>query len=74
VELEKQAETEEADEKAHESEDSDQKSKMSFSYWGADKITIQRPAAKMRGKAAAKNAIAARRGPAPTAYVRTRYS
>lgn len=43
---------------------------MSFSYWGADKITVQAPGAKARGKAAAKNAIAARRGPAPVAYVR----
>lgn len=30
------------------SDDSDKKSKMSFSYWGADKITIQKPALKNR--------------------------
>ena len=28
--------------------DSDQKSKMSFSYWGADKVTIHKPVAKPR--------------------------
>ena len=43
---------------------------MSFSYWGADKVTVQTPAAKARGKQAAKNAVAARRGPIPVAYVR----
>jgi hypothetical protein len=30
------------------SDDSDKKSKMSFSYWGADKITVQKPALKTR--------------------------
>jgi hypothetical protein len=30
------------------SDDSDRKSKMSFSYWGADKITLQKPMAKHR--------------------------
>ncbi|KDQ60707.1 hypothetical protein JAAARDRAFT_123935 [Jaapia argillacea MUCL 33604] len=30
------------------SDDSDRKSKMSFSYWGADKITIQKPVVKSR--------------------------
>ncbi len=30
------------------SDDSDRKSKMSFSYWGADKITLQKPTAKHR--------------------------
>ncbi|KAH9063378.1 Dbl-like domain-containing protein [Lactarius vividus] len=30
------------------SDDSDRKSKMSFSYWGADKITLQKPIAKHR--------------------------
>jgi hypothetical protein len=30
------------------SDDSDRKSKMSFSYWGADKITLQKPIAKQR--------------------------
>lgn len=69
IELEKQAEVQEAEEAADVSDDSDQKSKMSFSYWGADKITVQRPAAKARGAAAATSAIAARRGPVPSAYV-----
>ena len=31
------------DGEAGESDDSDRKSKMSFSYWGADKITLQKP-------------------------------
>ena len=31
------------DEEAGDSDDSDRKSKMSFSYWGADKITLQKP-------------------------------
>lgn len=53
------------------SDDSDRKSKMSFSYWGADKITIQAPAAKNRGTAAAKAAVARRGGSAtPATYVR----
>ena len=30
------------------SDDSDRKSKMSFSYWGADKVTLQRPMVKPR--------------------------
>ena len=51
------------------SDDSDRKSKMSFSYWGADKVTVQTSDAKARGKQAAKNAISARRGLVPVAYV-----
>jgi hypothetical protein len=30
------------------SDDSDRKSKMSFSYWGADKVTLQKPLVKHR--------------------------
>ncbi|THU86411.1 Dbl homology domain-containing protein [Dendrothele bispora CBS 962.96] len=44
------------------SDDSDRKSKMSFSYWGADKITVQRPTVKPRNGVAAKRAGAS--GPA----------
>ena len=36
------------DEREDDSDDSDKKSKMSFSYWGADKITVQKPAVKTR--------------------------
>ncbi|OCH95017.1 Dbl domain-containing protein [Obba rivulosa] len=36
------------DEEGGESDDSDRKSKMSFSYWGADKVTLQKPAPKPR--------------------------
>ncbi|KAI0636844.1 Dbl domain-containing protein [Trametes polyzona] len=31
------------DDEGGESDDSDRKSKMSFSYWGADKVTLQKP-------------------------------
>lgn len=31
-----------------ESDDSDRKSKMSFSYWGADKVTLQKPVMKAK--------------------------
>lgn len=34
------------DEDEDDSDDSDKKSKMSFSYWGADKITLQKPVLK----------------------------
>ncbi|KAK7693345.1 hypothetical protein QCA50_002913 [Cerrena zonata] len=36
------------DEDGIESDDSDRKSKMSFSYWGADKVTLQKPVVKPR--------------------------
>ena len=36
------------DERGSDSDDSDKKSKMSFSYWGADKITVQKPVIKGR--------------------------
>ncbi|TFY60279.1 hypothetical protein EVJ58_g5251 [Rhodofomes roseus] len=55
------------DDPANDSDDSDRKSKMSFSYWGADKVTVQKP---IKPKQLAINA--ARRGAAgsPTAYGR----
>ncbi|KAI0720964.1 hypothetical protein C8T65DRAFT_735462 [Cerioporus squamosus] len=34
------------EDQAVESDDSDRKSKMSFSYWGADKVTLQKPVVK----------------------------
>ncbi|KAG5646667.1 hypothetical protein DXG03_002657 [Asterophora parasitica] len=36
------------DEDGGDSDDSDRKSKMSFSYWGADKVTVQKPMIKGR--------------------------
>ncbi|KIY50923.1 Dbl homology domain-containing protein [Fistulina hepatica ATCC 64428] len=36
------------EDKGVESDDSDRKSKMSFSYWGADKVTVQKPAVRGR--------------------------
>ncbi|KAF5380934.1 hypothetical protein D9615_003888 [Tricholomella constricta] len=36
------------DEDGNDSDDSDKKSKMSFSYWGADKVTVQKPMIKGR--------------------------
>ncbi|KAF9264804.1 Dbl homology domain-containing protein [Marasmius fiardii PR-910] len=44
------------------SDDSDRKSKMSFSYWGADKVTVQKPIIKPR--------VAARRGAGGPSYAR----
>ena len=50
------------DEEAGDSDDSDRKSKMSFSYWGADKITLQKPVtAKPRQVVPTQNGM--RRGP-----------
>lgn len=52
------------DEEAGDSDDSDRKSKMSFSYWGADKITLQKPVTvKPRQVVPTQNGL--RRGPAP---------
>jgi hypothetical protein len=45
------------------SDDSDGKSKMSFSYWGADKVAVQSYSVRARGKQAVGNAIAARHRP-----------
>ncbi|THH14343.1 hypothetical protein EW146_g5975 [Bondarzewia mesenterica] len=51
------------------SDDSDRKSKMSFSYWGADKVTLQKPLVK--GRAPAGSHGARRGGPImPTGYSR----
>lgn len=47
----------EDDEDGAESDDSDKKSKMSFSYWGADKVTIQKPVIRPR------QPVGTRRGP-----------
>jgi len=50
------------DEEAGDSDDSDRKSKMSFSYWGADKITLQKPVtSKPRQIVPTQNGV--RRGP-----------
>ena len=51
----------EDDEEGGESDDSDRKSKMSFSYWGADKVTLQKPIVKPR-----QAVVAAARRNAPT--------
>ncbi|CDO72839.1 hypothetical protein BN946_scf185002.g24 [Trametes cinnabarina] len=42
----------EDDDEGGESDDSDRKSKMSFSYWGADKVTLQKPIMKPKMPAA----------------------
>ncbi|KAI0673097.1 Dbl domain-containing protein [Trametes maxima] len=58
------------DEEGGESDDSDRKSKMSFSYWGADKVTLQKPVV-VKPKAPVSNGV--RRptaGPTTTAYAR----
>lgn len=48
------------------SDDSDRRSKMSFSYWGADKVTLQKPIVKPRQA----TGNGARRGGPPTSYGR----
>ena len=54
------------------SDDSDRKSKMSFSYWGADKITLQKPLAKAATKSRpGPGGIGSRRnGAVPSGYSR----
>ncbi|KAK7014913.1 DH domain-containing protein [Favolaschia claudopus] len=52
------------EEREMDSDDSDRKSKMSFSYWGADKITVQKPVIKTR------TGPAPRRGGAGSSYGR----
>ena len=47
------------------SDDSDKKSKMSFSYWGADKVTVQKPLLKPRP-----GGVTARRGGITASYGR----
>lgn len=49
-----------------ESDDSDKKSKMSFSYWGADRVTVQKPVLPGKGRIAVAHP---RRGGSP-AYAR----
>jgi len=49
---------------AEDSDDSDKKSKMSFSYWGADKVTVQKPV--LKGRAG----ITPRRGGGVASYGR----
>ena len=59
-------EDKEDDEDGAESDDSDRKSKMSFSYWGADKVTVQKPVLGGKGRLAVAHP---RRGGGP-AYAR----
>lgn len=54
------------DERDSDSDDSDKKSKMSFSYWGADKITVQKPVIKGRTTPG----VTARRAPITASYGR----
>ena len=56
------------DEDGSDSDDSDRKSKMSFSYWGADKVTLQKPV--MKPKAPAANGPRRPIPGATTAYAR----
>ena len=58
----------EDDDEGGESDDSDRKSKMSFSYWGADKVTLQKPVVKPRAMSSGARRGGA--GPQTTAYGR----
>lgn len=60
-----------SDDDGNSSDDSDRKSKMSFSYWGADKITVD-PIASAKARASvARTSTSTRRGAAsPVAYTR----
>ena len=60
-----------SDDDGNSSDDSDRKSKMSFSYWGADKITVD-PIASAKARASvARTSTSTRRGSAsPVAYTR----
>ncbi|KAG8998691.1 hypothetical protein FRB95_012186 [Tulasnella sp. JGI-2019a] len=61
----------ETDDEGGDSDDSDRKSKMSFSYWGADKITVD-PVASAKARAAAVKTSARKGSPlAPAPYTRT---
>lgn len=53
----------EQEEDGNETDESDRKSKMSFSYWGADKVTLSAPRGK--GRPAVRGA---RRGQVPSSY------
>lgn len=56
------------DEDGDDSDDSDKKSKMSFSYWGADKITLQKPI--LKSKQHALGGSSRRVSPGGTSYAR----
>lgn len=56
------------EEESADSDDSDRKSKMSFSYWGADKVTLAIPPGK-KAKGVQAKATPTRRGNAPSSYV-----
>ena len=59
---------EDDEDEAGDSDDSDRKSKMSFSYWGADKVTLQKPLIKHRP---GPGGIGKRNGPViPSGYSR----
>jgi hypothetical protein len=59
------------EDRAMDSDDSDRKSKMSFSYWGADKVTLQKPVIKPKSPAPGQSSAGQRRsGPSPASYGR----
>ncbi|KAI0328561.1 Dbl domain-containing protein [Cubamyces sp. BRFM 1775] len=60
----------EDDEEGGESDDSDRKSKMSFSYWGADKVTLQKPVVVKPKVSSASNGARRPVAGATTAYAR----
>lgn len=57
------------DDPVNDSDDSDRKSKMSFSYWGADKVTLSHPALNPRPRVPVGRGNPRGRGAGPTSYV-----
>ena len=58
----------EDDDPVNDSDDSDRKSKMSFSYWGADKVTLSHPALNPRARIPAGRGNPRGRGAGPSSY------
>jgi hypothetical protein len=59
---------EEDDDPVNDSDDSDRKSKMSFSYWGADKVTLSHPVLNPRARVPIGRGSARGKGAGPSSY------
>jgi hypothetical protein len=56
------------DDPANDSDESDRKSKMSFSYWGADKVTLSHPGLNPKARVPVGRGNARGRGAGPSSY------